>query len=85
MLALANKITHDPVPEISNKYPKQMHQLICVLLEKDPSKRPAPRDIIEDKYVRMYMASFSELEESQAQPENKEKPNRQQHIQEYSN
>lgn len=43
MLALANKITKDPVPPIPKKYPGKMLELIKNLLSKDPEKRPSPK------------------------------------------
>lgn len=46
VLALANKITKDPVPDIPSKYPKEMFSIICELLQKDPERRPSPRQIL---------------------------------------
>ena len=56
--------------------------LICNLLNKDPEKRPSPREFLEDKYVRMYMMSFSQIEPEEPQ---KEKQLEQKNLEEYDN
>jgi hypothetical protein len=55
--------------------------MICLLLEKDPTKRPFPQQLLENPYVKMYMMSFSQNDP----PSNLEKPLQQVNLEEYNN
>ena len=42
-----------------------MSQLINSLLEKDPARRPSPKQLLENSYVKLFLMSFSQVEEGE--------------------
>jgi len=58
LLSLVFKIVQEKHPPIPSSYSKELSDLIDMLLEKDPTKRPTIREILKMQLIRKKAEEF---------------------------